>query len=173
MDVSGINDVKGFYSQLTNDTRIVSAYQYLNIESPEIVYEISNNAERVTITIWNKGQELWDKIYNKSFRYAQVSWGPNESEAGVLLKIVKIDTDVVYRDYSLLSIDHAKAMVNDETDKPYDVVSSEIVYDGAIVPGYYVPCYKLYVQGHPTTNTTTSEERTGYVAYLAPAISFD
>lgn len=178
VDVSGINDVKSFCSQLTGDTRIVSAYRYLNIESPEIVYEISNyvgtnNVERITFTIWDKGQEPWDEIYNKSFRYAQVSWDPSEPEAGVLLKIVKIDTDLVYRDYSLLPVDDAKAMLNNETDKLYDVVSSEIVYDGAIMPGYYVPCYNLYVREHPTTNTLSSEECTGFVTHLVPAISFD
>ncbi len=153
-------------SKLLDENKYMSAaYKFLEIKTPVIEKR---------------------EYYNNNFQLNRIEFTISESEPGFLFqnknlqKIVLVYYPVeeiftLFIDYNdflehekeLTSISYndaiEKMLKDDSNIKKENIFACEIFYSVELMPGYYVPCYKFYIdkgsaQNQPTTTDNTKQE---------------
>ena len=156
-DCAGINIGSSLYPfpyNLTTETlhdnpMLSAAITYLEIENPTILqsmeYGFDGTVSRYVYTIFEFSEDPLIAAYNRSFSNIQVNVS---AETGyVIVKIMNVAPAETTNAVTLASdaqIDaYLAARFPDAVPEDYIV---EVYYDSHVHPGYYVPCYRIYLE---------------------------
>lgn len=133
--------------ELKTNPLLIAAVEYLGLENIKVTttveYDVNGNQNRFNHIITEESDDTLTNILNNSFSYITVI----VDKDGMLkqVRIRKVDTLPVHAEYTIIPYDdmlsQIKAMYS--LDTSYDV-KTEIYYNTTAVPGYFVPCYRLY-----------------------------
>jgi len=142
-----VQDVTG--GSLKENEFVKAAMEYLNIKNPQVASVIECNAEgdiyEYQYTITENTDDFFTNILNNSFSYIKVTYHPESTE--VLLQICKRGIPEKYGDFRIISYDMALKYLQDNyANIDASKTKAEIYYSATIQPGYYIPCYKFYLE---------------------------
>jgi len=141
---------------LLDNTKIQAALEYMNIENPHMVsvmqYGEGGDIYTYLFTITETSDDFFENIQNSNFSYVNVMYYADSTR--VSLKIIKIDTSELHSYMPVLPYEEALEYIQ----HAYGVdegsnICAEIYYSSMIEQGYYIPCYKFYIEENTKVNT--------------------
>ncbi|MCL1894935.1 MAG: hypothetical protein FWG03_00150 [Clostridiales bacterium] len=167
IDVDILND------NLLENELFKSALDYLSIVNPCISSIIVHTEEgeiydHIT-TVTETADDSLGKAFNNSFSYVRSSYGPDSSR--VYLVICKADIGIsdVSSEETVIPYQAALAYVQDLCGmESSDSIFSEIYYSTTVKMGFFVPCYKFYID---TGETDLVGNSIKYDIVRIPAVS--
>jgi len=146
---------------LLENTLIQAALKYMNIDNPKtvpvVVYNESGEIYQYQFTITEATEDFFENVYNNSFSYIKVIHYPDSTQ--VLLIIRSEDISEQSANEQIVTYEEAEEYIRTNYDVPDDSsINAEIYYSSSVREGYYVPCYKFYVED----SIDDTPERTAY-----------
>lgn len=128
---------------------VKAAMEYLDIDVPQIKVTVTNNLsgeiDTTVYTISEKTNSFSEHINNTSFEYINVQHIFGVSEA--LVSICNTDDLRVHEQVKVMSVSEAIEAVESGFPKmDKSKVKAELFYSSEVKPGYYTPCYRLYIE---------------------------
>jgi len=154
----GMADVMASGNLLEN-TLIQAALAYLHIDNPKIVpviqYTESGEIYQYQYTIYDNSGDFFENILNSSFSFVRATHYPDTSD--VLLTLRKTDISDLYSNELVIPYEEALDYIQDTygvTEKSN--IHAEVYYSNSVEEGYFIPCYKFFIEDSsaPTPNTT-------------------
>lgn len=165
-------------SLLKENALFNGACKYLGIENPsvdrKITYKPSGEEFQRIYTIYEPGDTYDETIYNRNYKCISLMWLKGTSEEKVSIIIRKIDTSEKLGDYPMVSYEDALTILSNAADRDVtakDVLASEIIYNSMdTVPGYYIPCYRIYLDEGEAERSVPGMHSFAY--YDIPAVDY-
>ena len=134
---------------LFENTLIQAALKYMHIDNPKIVpitvYNESGEIYQYQFTITETTEDLFENVYNNSFSFIKVIYYPDSTQ--VLLIIRREDISEQAAVEQIVSYEEAEEYIRTNYEIPDESgVNAEIYYSSSVREGYYVPCYKFYIE---------------------------
>lgn len=121
--------------------------------------------------IYEAGDTAAETAYNRSFTFFTITWYPMEENLASI-EITKIDTSKIAGEYPLVSYEETISTLSEASGLEIsleDMLVCELIYNKKIAHGYYIPCYRFYLEESDTGLDV--EGLNSYAAYDIPAVS--
>jgi hypothetical protein len=158
--VSGISMLTAEYEvdmsitvdNIQDNDLLKAAIAYLDIKTPQLTFTIEYDDDGMVYDyeykITEESDDLFTNIINNSFSYIRVICHPDIDD--IALIIYKVDMPEKVGDYEIITYSEALKALQAEY-RNIDVSGSkcEISYSPNIQTGYYIPCYRFYIEDTP------------------------
>ena len=159
---SKYNALKDIENGTLLDNQLVkAAIEYCGIENPEItktvIYNNNGDVYEFSYIITESGKNDFNDILNKNFNYVEVYHVAGGAE-DAHIAIPRIGVPEIHRSEKIISLDRAiKYVAEKYLDLNTQNVITEVEYNADIQPGYFIPCYKLYVEESKLTGNLKND----------------
>lgn len=163
---------------LSNDL-ILAALEYTGIKQPQVrrtaEYKGGGKAAGNIYTITEQSESVLENMQSNRFRHISVSFDAKDKKNGDTVRIV-IEKNEPQEAESCETVSYKDALSYIQqkySDKEVTKIRAEARYERTAAKGYFVPCYKFYVEFQDEANGK-KEQNTEYdVTYLLMAKGWD
>jgi len=136
---------------LSNDKYLRAACEFLKISNPSVEkkaeYDRYGQMTEIKFFVTEESDRVSDAIVNMHLNYFEIRYYPSLKRGSIFIHNIeqkKSDKESASVSYA----DAVKRLLADNPDyKEKNIVACEIEYNSAVAPGYFVPCYKFYLEG--------------------------
>lgn len=164
---------------LLNNEMILAALEYTGIKQPQVSrtveYKGGGRAAGNVYTITGQSESVLESMLSNRFRYISVSFDAKDGKNGDTARIVieKSEPQEAESCETVSFKDALSYIQRKYSDKEVTKIQAETRYERTAAKGYFVPCYKFYVEFQSETNGEKGQNAEYDVTYLLMAKGWD